>query len=172
VKYNHYRFDDLSPVVLRRLYDLTNSPDRGDVRDDGLSAGSLFRSQLDDRLMGESFPNSHVVLASHFRYAGWCMVTRHDFDLETGRRLTVPNAMVGFYVRPEFRRQGVGKRLIQEASEVARKNGVGRLLANTWNKSSRSFFLSCGFEEVEFYVPGWVRGVAALDLQPYRAVGT
>lgn len=174
MKYSACRFDDLSPAVLRHLYGLTNSGERGDVRDSGLSPGSLFRSQLDDRLMGESFPNTHVVLArDRFRYTGWAMVTRHDLDPDTGRKLVVPAAQVGFYVHPDYRRQGVGRQLLQEAQKVARKNGIGRLLANPWNKSSHAFFLSCGFEEVEHYVTGWNHGVAKLDVElPASAVGT
>jgi GNAT superfamily N-acetyltransferase len=173
VRYAYHRFDDLPPIALRRLCGLTNDPDRGDIRDDGSWAGSLFRSQLDERLMGESFPNSHIVLATHFRYAGWCMVTRHDLDPNTGRKLQVPSATVGFYVHPDFRRQGVGRRLIQEACEVAQKNGIGRLLANPWNQRSLSFFQSCGFEPLDGYcIPGWAGVVAVLDLEPIRAFGT
>lgn len=162
-----HRFDDLSKITLRNLAFLTNSGDRGDVRDNGTSAGSLFRNQIDDRLMGESFPNSHVVLAKeHFKYAGWAMVTRHDIDPDTGRKLHVPSGQVGFYVHPDFRRQGLGRSLLLEAQEVARKTGIGRLLANPWNKSSAAFFKSVGFDEVECYVTGWSHGIAALDIEP------
>ncbi len=131
-----YRFDDLTIHDLYALTVLTNHEDRHDSRDDGNPAGSLFRNQLDDRMMGESFPNTHVVVANdNFRYAGWTMITRHDIDPDTGRKLIVPSGQVGFYVHPDFRRQGLGKKLLQEAQDLARKNGIGRLLANPWNKS-------------------------------------
>lgn len=161
------KFDDLSTTSIKKLHGLTNDPQRGDVRDTGSAAGSLFRNQLDDRLCGESFPNSEVIIARpkwNLRYAGWCMMTRHDIDPETGRRLLVPSAQVGFYVHPDFRRQGLGRRLIQEAQDLARKTGVGRLLANPWNASSRTFFLSCGFQELQCYVSGFSGGMAAYEV--------
>lgn len=167
MKFSSHSFDDLTPRTLKALYHLTNAPERGDVRDSGFAAGSLFRNQLDERLMGESFPNTTVVLAKHhFRLAGWSMLTRHDLDPDTGRKLLVPSAQVGFYVHPDFRRQGLGKQLLQEAQVTARKLGIGRLLANPWNKSSHSFFHSCGFEDVQEYVSGFNHGIAALSLDP------
>lgn len=170
MRFTTSRFDDLPTSDLKTLTALTNSPDRGDRRDSGTPAGSLFRNQLDDRLMGESFPNSHVVIAKHgFRTAGWAMVTRHDIDPDTGRKLTVPSGQVGFYVHPDFRRQGVGRCLLREAQDLARIIGIGRLLANPWNKSSAAFFKSVGFEELEHYVTGWNHGVAAIDIEPVRA---
>lgn len=164
--FRSHKFDDLDPTILKRLFELTNSPDRGDRRDTGDAAGSLFRNQLDDRLCGESFPNSHVVLARHHvRLAGWSMVTRHDIDPDTGKRLVVPSGQVGFYVHPNYRRQGLGKQLLQGAQDLAREIGIGRLLANPWNKSSAAFFKSVGFEEVTEYISGWRGGVAAIDIE-------
>lgn len=167
MRFTTFRFDDLPICDLNALAALTNHPDRGDKRDSGDPAGSLFRNQLDDRLMGESFPNSQVIIAKEaFRYAGWCMVTRYDIDPDSGRKLNVPSGQVGFYVHPDFRRLGLGKSLLLEAQDLARKTGIGRLLANPWNKSSAAFFKSVGFDEVECYVTGWNHGVASIDVEP------
>ena len=165
IRYKVLPFNDVAPGVLRRLCSLTNDAERGDVRDNGDPSGSLFKRQLDERICGESFPNSTVVLAQEgLSYVGWCMIQRHDLDPDTGRRLSVPSCQVGFYVATSHRRQGLGRCLIEEALEVARKNGLGRMLVNTWNRTSRSFFLSSGFTELEPYVSGFGPGVAAMDV--------
>lgn len=172
-KFAHDRLDDLGPTVLKRLHELTNSPLRGDVRDNGDGAGSHFRNVLDDALCGESHPHSWVVVArDRFRVAGWSMVTSHLRDPLDGKRLSVPTGAVGFYVHPDFRRQGLGLCLIQEVSEVARINGMGRLLANPWNRTSNSFFQAAGFIDISPYIPGWAKGTSVLELPPIAAVAS
>lgn len=168
MKFAAYRFDDLPPSVLKRLYGLTNSAERGDVRDTGSGAGgSLFRNQLDARLMGESFPNTHVILAKHhFRYAGWCMVTRHDLDPETGKKQSVPSGQVGFYVHPDFRRARPRPEPAPGGTGGRTKNRRRPAVGHPWSSSSHSHFLSCGFEEVSHYVTGYQHGIAAMDIPP------
>lgn len=48
-------------------------------------------------------------------------------------------------VRPEFVGKGIGKRLVAQAIEDARKLGVHQLFALTYEKD---FFLRCGFHEI------------------------
>lgn len=171
MKIEVHKFEALTRSQLKRLYPLTNDASRGDVRDTGGGAGSHFRNVLDDRMCDGSYPNTWVVIVSEGnRYVAWCMVKRHDRDPINGRPFNVPTASVGFYVDPDFRRLGLGTRLIQAASEVARKNGMGRLLANPWNKSSNAFFQSCGFVDLTPYVPGWCKGTCVLELDEEACV--
>jgi GNAT superfamily N-acetyltransferase len=166
MKFTTTPFDDLPEWSLRRLMGLTNDVARGDVRDTGRSAASVFKRKLDERLMGERFPDTWAIIAKdRFRHAGWCLLQRHPYvDPEYGQPITVPTASIGFYVHPDYRRQGLGFRLIQEASDHARNIGAARLLANTWNRSSRSFFLRAGFLELTKYVSGCSHGIAVLEL--------
>lgn len=134
------RFDDLEHDELRVLYSLTNISSH-EKEDSGGYAGSTFQAHLDARMSGEDYPDTWVVLAtlpiSHV--IGWCMVTCRRGDYR---------ASMGFYVKPDHRRQGTGSRLIHEAQEVARKFGAHTLQVNPWNAASRAFFKSNGFANV------------------------
>lgn len=165
MKFNVQPFDDLEPHVLRRLSMLTNHASRGDVFDHGGGASSSFRESLDGRICGEEFPNSWAIIAREpgDDIVGWCMVTRHSNSPHSSPRYEGATASVGFYVRPDDRRSGLGSRLIQEARQVAQKIGVSRLVANPWNRRSNCFFEANGFRIVEGYTTGF-RGVAYLDL--------
>lgn len=166
IRYRIRRFDSLDRSMLLNLQGLTNSGDRGDVKDDGRGAGSVFRRYLDERLCGQSnLPHDcwAVLAYDWLDLCAWSMLTRRDRDPE-GRAFSTPPGVVGFYVRPTHRRRGLGLGLIQRTSDHARKNGMQRLLANPWNRSSLSFFLSAGFTVMEEYVPGVCHGVAYKDL--------
>lgn len=56
----------------------------------------------------------------------------------------------GWYVRPEVRRQGVGKALVAAAEEWARSQGCSELASDTEvaNAQSTSAHLAVGFEDV------------------------
>ena len=51
----------------------------------------------------------------------------------------------GIAVRPPYRRQGLGKRLVEWAIEQARAGGFARLSANVWedNLAARALFEQC-----------------------------
>ncbi|MBP5641340.1 MAG: GNAT family N-acetyltransferase [Victivallales bacterium] len=50
------------------------------------------------------------------------------------------------YVRPQFRRKGIGKRLLKQLAEIAVENGWGRVewACLKWNKPSMKFYESLG----------------------------
>jgi len=162
---------ELDRGVLTKLRALTNDVSRGDIRDDGKIPGSVFRRRIDEHLDGtELFPDDcWVVLAYDWtKLAGWCMVTGHFKDHEC-LPLTCPTAAAGFYVGPNYRRNGLGLELVREAENVARKNGMARLLVNPWNSRSDVFFRKAGFVEATPYIPGWTYGIAYKDLEPIEA---
>jgi GNAT superfamily N-acetyltransferase len=160
------RMLDLDRDTLVRLKGLTNDKVRGDLTDDGSASGSVFRERISEHLAGfERFPEkSWAILAWDGLFlAGWSLLVCHEVGPDHVP-FSVPTGAVGLYVQPDWRRSGLGKCLIEEASEVARKNGMRRLLANPWNSRSHSFFESVGFIDVSPFVPGWARGVAVLEL--------
>jgi len=57
----------------------------------------------------------------------------------------------GWYVDPDRRQQGVGRRLVEAAEIWARKQGCQEMASDTWsdNAVSRGAHASLGFEEVE-----------------------
>lgn len=166
IRLKTHRFNDLDRPMLLRLQGLTNDTSRGDFRDGGKEgSGSVFRRRLDERLMGEVFPDEcwALIVYRWLEPAAWALVTRHQHGPD-GEPLSFPTASVGFYVHPDHRRSGHGTRLVQEACELSRKNGIQRLLVNPWNAVSLSFFQSNGFEVLDEYVSGWARGIAVKDL--------
>jgi GNAT superfamily N-acetyltransferase len=73
-----------------------------------------------------------------------------------------------------MRRQGVGRKLLEEAERTARELRLGSLALDTWqgNHAARSLYLEAGFEEVAFTPPAGVMpgGVALVKrLEPARA---
>jgi GNAT superfamily N-acetyltransferase len=49
-------------------------------------------------------------------------------------------------VEPHFRKQGVGKLLIEKALLLVAKNKVKEVQLNTYFKEAHDFFLACDFE--------------------------
>lgn len=164
---------DAEPILsfdaagLKELRRLTNAASRGDLRDDGSPAGSAIRRRIDRHLKGEElFPEDCWAVTARLRdrsLAGWALLMRRDED-HHGTSLSVPDGALGLYVDPTWRRCGIGSLLVQATREVARKNGMGRLLANPWNPHNSRFFEGQGFRVVEERVPGWCPGVSTLDL--------
>lgn len=67
---------------------------------------------------------------------GWCAIDRtstqvgHDFVLENPDEVTENSWMIHcLYIHPEARGQGLSKKLIQNAIEMARSNGADEVLA-------------------------------------------
>ena len=50
-------------------------------------------------------------------------------------------------VNPEYRRRGVGRRLMHAVENVAKENGISKLVLDSWefNKESHTFFEQLGF---------------------------
>jgi GNAT superfamily N-acetyltransferase len=166
------RMGTLDSAMLARLKELTNNPHRGDLRDDGRQGGSSMREHIYDHIDGLA-PEAWALIAypTSMRrtladIGGWALLA-----LDRDEPLVVRTGVVGFYVDPAFRRLGLGRGLIGEASQVARKNGMCRLVAHPWNRSSLSFFLSCGFDEVHGYGASGHDGVVAKDLDVDTTAG-
>lgn len=128
------------------LRELTNSPSRGDFCDEeNVPTSSALRIRIDDHISGEHTFTDGFYIVQAFELTkpvGWCLV-------QVDERVPVlgTTAAVGFYVHPKHRRRGIGEGLILEASAVARKYGMTKLMANPWNKVSRGFFSSCNFRQ-------------------------
>lgn len=56
----------------------------------------------------------------------------------------------GWYVRPSFRRKGIGKALVKAAEEWARGRGFRHMGSDTWigNRASHRAHLAMGYREV------------------------
>lgn len=70
---------------------------------------------------------------------GWALLV--PFKYQYGR---VKHSNLDLYVRPKYRKLGVGTGLIEKAKKEAKKLGVVDILTYTWNKRSFAFFASNG----------------------------
>jgi len=54
------------------------------------------------------------------------------------------------YLKPEFRRQGIGKQVVQEILSITKEKGLKRitLVADKDNSPALQFYKSCGFQEM------------------------
>lgn len=167
-------FDKLDDKALRELLPLTNSPDRGDCRDDGRGAGSSFYEYLRGRL-GGYVSNDHrwaIVAYENGEAIGWCMFGEIERDPSSNELLNVPTALLGFYVAPSRRRTGLASDLLDEARKLARKIGRLRLMVQPWNRGSSAFFRSKGFVEHSPFIAGWLIGISVLDVSVDTKQGT
>ena len=62
------------------------------------------------------------------------------------------------WVEPEFRKQGMGRQLLQEALYFATQNNIKVIQLNTFFSEAHSFFLRCDFEDVAL-IPNWKYGL-------------
>ncbi len=62
------------------------------------------------------------------------------------------------WIEPPFRKQGVGRALLQEAHLFAIQNKVQEMQLNTYFQEAHTFFLTCGFEDVAV-IPNWKWGL-------------
>ena len=71
------------------------------------------------------------------------------------------------YVRPEYRREGVGRRLVETAIRFARELGYARMLLDTLPAmtEAQSLYQSLGFVEIDGYYANPVEGVRYLALE-------
>ncbi len=81
------------------------------------------------------------------------------------RALTAPIGEVRrLFVRPEYRAQGFGRRLLEAATEQARRNGLSRLVLTTLPTmtEARMLYEAAGYGPAEPYVAEPVDGVQYL----------
>ncbi len=63
-----------------------------------------------------------------------------------------------FWIEPRFRKQGIGKGLLQNAILLATQNKLKVIQLNTFFTETHAFFLTCGFENVAV-IPNWKYGL-------------
>lgn len=96
--------------------------------------------------LGEGNPESRFALGA---YAGGRLVGMVGLRREPRRKFQHKASIWGMYVLPEARSRGLGRRLLTEAIDAARRmEGVERLLLAVIasNAPARSLYLSAGFQ--------------------------
>lgn len=105
--------------------------------------GALLMAQIDDKL------------------AGCCALRPLD-------AVDYPNAceMKRLYVRPAFRRSGVGRQLVEAILDCARQAGYDCVLLDTLNEmeTARALYQDLGFEEIPPYYHSPIEGAHYLKV--------
>ena len=104
---------------------------------------------LREHLFGER-PVAEVLIAEHGGEAAGFALFFHNFSTFLGK----PGIYLeDLYVRPEFRRAGIGRALLVHLANVARERGCGRLEWSVldWNEAAIGFYRGIGASPVS----GW-----------------
>jgi GNAT superfamily N-acetyltransferase len=104
---------------------------------------------LREHLFGER-PAAEVLIAEHGGEAAGFALFFHTFSTFLGK----PGIYLeDLYVRPEFRRAGIGRALLVHLANVARERGCGRLEWSVldWNEAAIGFYRGIGASPVS----GW-----------------
>jgi GNAT superfamily N-acetyltransferase len=128
-------------------------------------ARSVYYAALDElnRRYGGSDEEKHVTLDELLPPKGLYLVARVDEHLVGGvglRPISDPSLNVAevkrLWVRPDYRRQGVGIALMNEVEERARQLGYARLYLESGyaQPEALELYRSSGWETVEEYPPG------------------
>lgn len=98
--------------------------------------GDILRANPDAiELPAEHIAHTHVAIQND-EIVGFCVtLTRPDGDAE----------LDGLFVEPRFWKQGIGRRLVQQAERHASTQGA-RCLCVTANPEALSFYRACAFE--------------------------
>ncbi len=99
---------------------------------------------------------AQLVALSGGAVVGWCDIRRSPFE---GFRHV---GTLGVGLLPEWREQGLGRRLIKETIDAARANGVTRVELETFASNSRAIHV---FEGLGFKTEGVKRRARVLDGQ-------
>jgi aminoglycoside 6'-N-acetyltransferase I len=72
-------------------------------------------------------------------------------DIAEGARTSPVGYLEGWYVKPTFRKKGVGGALVKVAEEWARKKGAKEMGSDTWIKNKRSALIhkKLGYKETD-----------------------
>lgn len=75
----------------------------------------------------------------------WCVIERKEETVFNHERSRVYVHQLS--VEPHCQRQGVGRQLMHAVTDLARRNGIGRLMLDSWtfNKGAQRFFSKLGF---------------------------
>lgn len=125
VTIRQYRTDYVykTPKLYAQLYRLTLKTDPKS----GFT--SSFRLSLDARASGFIF-----VAYSKGRAIGWAFVTRRWLTSTTN------SYQVGVYVKPQWRRHGIGRRLVEKSHILVKKHLKKSLYAVPWNAAGRKLY--------------------------------
>lgn len=97
---------------------------------------------------GEEFKTHNFYVSSGDNFAGGVRIEQH------GDILWVD----ALRVEPRFRKQGLGKSLIQQAFLFATQNKLTEVQLNTYFETAHKFFLRCDFEDVAV-ISNWKYGL-------------
>lgn len=87
----------------------------------------------------------------------------HNFSTFLGRAGLY---LEDLFVKPEYRGQGIGKRILQELAAIAVERGCGRLewWCLDWNKPSIDFYLSLGAQPMDEWTVYRISGDTLTDI--------
>lgn len=137
-------------LVLARLRELTNHPQAGDLNDEGLVSGSWLQGRLNDHLRGIQPlqpTDKAVIMRVGEDIVGWALLSDVIFD-RTGCFYERPTVGCNLYVSSFWRRQGIGRCILEASQVAARKSGAEVVLVYPWNRRSRAFFVSQGYRHL------------------------
>lgn len=98
--------------------------------------------------------NPHIVATEGDRVVGWCDITRHFFPSHAHR------GSLAMGIIPEFRGQGLGRRLIAVALERARQENFVRVELSVHANNHRAIAL---YEKTDFVQEGVLRRSVCID---------
>jgi GNAT superfamily N-acetyltransferase len=119
-------------------------------------------NSLREQLFGER-PVAEVLIAEHGGEAAGFALFFHTFSTFLGK----PGIYLeDLYVRPEFRRAGIGRALLVHLARVARERGCGRLEWSVldWNEPAIGFYRGIGASPVSGWTVYRVTGKALEEL--------
>jgi GNAT superfamily N-acetyltransferase len=117
------------------------------LKDDGLTVADS-EAQLTKLTTKPEGPETALVALIDGELAGVCLLVLHE--LEPAHDLSP--WLASLYVAPEFRRQGVARRLVKAIEDHARRSGVARL--HLYTVDAADFYLKCGWAVVERFISG------------------
>jgi phosphinothricin acetyltransferase len=110
---------------------------------EGVQAGDLVLD-IDDPGTQDLAAGRNLVARAQGRIIGWATVD------PAGRKLQSGLAAIGVFVRPKYRRIGVGRTLLNAAVDLAASHGISTLVSGIVPKNVPALLLhkSCGFKAV------------------------
>lgn len=72
----------------------------------------------------------------------------------------------GIWVDEKFKRQGIGKLLLEQAIDIARKNNIQNVQLNTYFSEAKNFFVASGFEIIHM-IPHWKYGLTCYFMRKH-----
>ena len=89
------------------------------------------------RNMSEDSNQKYLVARVDGKVVGFCIVNKYSDK----------NQIMGFYISPEMQRQGVGKKLWEQAETYLDSTKVTTVMVLSYNELAKNFYRSLGFVE-------------------------